>query len=660
MDNTTSNLTPEEIIQRIKSTYDLKDLARRPILLNLIVKTIPELPRDKPIDAAIVYEVYTDFWLERDWGKGDKRHLVEKETRRRFTVELAWQMYTDDTLSIHHTNLSSKVEAAFTEYNENSEFFNTDIRTCTFLNRDSAGNFSFIHPSFMEFFVAVYSYAQLLLGKREALSTHFFTPEVTSFLAHMLGRNTTTINSFKNQLNDLNQKKLNDFDSKFVSNSIGLHSALGYNLKSKNFLGLRIMTCELAKIGIENVRFEQAEFSNCVFELKVAEKITFTQSIIVGSKFLATDFIHTTFDRVVSEDNNFSSISLSYSFVNEMKIISGHFSTTTLTNTIFVNTDFQDAIFENNITFNNCLIVGCSFNQCRGEITFQGCNIAYIYLEDSPYIERNLRKAQNLNEKFPSKENYSSAMAEAITNVKHTLREIDDSIRLIRTDLTNKLKANEEERRNLESKQVNNREREAELLRKLKGCKIRIGEIRTTLKPIIDELDKLKTEETSIKKEIEFEEKRMVGKSVPKETKRISVSRLEDARKRIGELTPQLQKVVLQEKELEKTLNEEKQIEESIKTQKKETQNMIRSCEKDLKHLNREQEKVENKLAIPDHDRRRAKLIAENLPAEKILLTLCKNIGAYSDKIKHLLTKDNKEFPSSLISLTVNVWEDIK
>ena len=81
------------MLNRIKNTYNLSDLAKRPILLKLIVATIPNIPDDEEIDASIVYEVYTGFWLKRDWDKGAVRQLISPEQRRLFMIELSNSMF---------------------------------------------------------------------------------------------------------------------------------------------------------------------------------------------------------------------------------------------------------------------------------------------------------------------------------------------------------------------------------------------------------------------------------------------------------------------------------------------------------------------------------------------------------------------------------------
>jgi hypothetical protein len=67
----TGKVTPEEVVKRIESTYNLADLAERPVLLDMILKTIPALPRElDKLNAYKLYSIYTEFWINREEKKG--------------------------------------------------------------------------------------------------------------------------------------------------------------------------------------------------------------------------------------------------------------------------------------------------------------------------------------------------------------------------------------------------------------------------------------------------------------------------------------------------------------------------------------------------------------------------------------------------------------
>jgi hypothetical protein len=141
---------------RIRKTYDLEDLATRPILLAMILKTLPELPSDKEASPSVIYEAYTSGWMSHDYGKGDTRTLVPASEKRTFMETLAWQMILTGETSLHFTLLDPYLSAFFKASGRMRDFIATHIQACSFLVRDQDGVFSFSHRSFLEYFAACY------------------------------------------------------------------------------------------------------------------------------------------------------------------------------------------------------------------------------------------------------------------------------------------------------------------------------------------------------------------------------------------------------------------------------------------------------------------------------------------------------------------------
>lgn len=70
------NACPEtftEDWQKIQNIYHLKDLVHRPLLLDRIVKSLPDLEVGKPINTTDFYTTYTDSWFKREAGKDQER-----------------------------------------------------------------------------------------------------------------------------------------------------------------------------------------------------------------------------------------------------------------------------------------------------------------------------------------------------------------------------------------------------------------------------------------------------------------------------------------------------------------------------------------------------------------------------------------------------------
>jgi len=151
----------EEYWLQIQDTYNLPELAQRPVLLDMIVCSFPQLEPGQAINAARLYELYTDLWLTRDWERG--RTLITRDDKRVFMQQLALEMHRRGELSIHYSGLSGRVREHFRlEKADEIDYFDSDVRTCAFLNRDPEGNYRFMHRSFGEFFVAQWLAPKLL------------------------------------------------------------------------------------------------------------------------------------------------------------------------------------------------------------------------------------------------------------------------------------------------------------------------------------------------------------------------------------------------------------------------------------------------------------------------------------------------------------------
>jgi formylglycine-generating enzyme required for sulfatase activity/Holliday junction resolvase-like predicted endonuclease len=169
--------------QQIEDTYNLKELAQRPVLLDMIARSLPHLKKPgQALNAARLYEAYTDLWLLRDEEKGHT--LITRTDRRLFMQELALEILRREELSIHFSRLPERVRAHFRlEKATEIDYFEHDIRTCSFLNRDEEGNYRFVHKSFGEFFVAQWLVPKLLDGSAPEMRIN---EEVRGFVRGLL------------------------------------------------------------------------------------------------------------------------------------------------------------------------------------------------------------------------------------------------------------------------------------------------------------------------------------------------------------------------------------------------------------------------------------------------------------------------------------------
>jgi hypothetical protein len=150
--NVGNEVTTQQMLAIIRDTYNLQELSERPLLLNIIVKTLPVLKEKEKINVAQLYRVYTDEWIERD----DWRSQLTPQGKRQFMWELALKMYQGGgNFSLHYSQLDKPKAKFLKNPGEGREdYYAYETTTCAFLNRDAKGNYKFVHKSFMEYFMA--------------------------------------------------------------------------------------------------------------------------------------------------------------------------------------------------------------------------------------------------------------------------------------------------------------------------------------------------------------------------------------------------------------------------------------------------------------------------------------------------------------------------
>jgi hypothetical protein len=151
---------PPETSDAIRSLVEresIADLARRPVLTNMIVESARELV-DTPTDVLTLsklYQTYTDKWIQREEAKGYFRLLINPQKKADFVSLLALQMHFLEESKIYYRDLNILIQKQFeVEKSIDVDHFSHDIRTCSFLSRDDQGRYQFAHKSFMEYFVA--------------------------------------------------------------------------------------------------------------------------------------------------------------------------------------------------------------------------------------------------------------------------------------------------------------------------------------------------------------------------------------------------------------------------------------------------------------------------------------------------------------------------
>lgn len=269
----------ELILKKIQDTYDLKDLAKRPILLNMIVKTLPELKEEDVIRAVDLYDAYTRMWIDRD----DWRSLMTPQGKAVFMKELAFLMYSqDEKQSIHHTDLAQPIQEHF-KGNISSgtrDAYENDVLTNSFLNRDQTGYYRFIHKSFMEFFVAQKLSQELKEGQYHNFKQERISLEIADFMVPLIEKIGTTE---KDLWQFIDNTRAKEFDE------VRYHGTNAVMLLRRRRLGKQgedafrkkdLSRCVLRAADFQNLDLYRTNFSHS--DLRTAN---FNHSILIEANF---------------------------------------------------------------------------------------------------------------------------------------------------------------------------------------------------------------------------------------------------------------------------------------------------------------------------------------------------------------------------------------
>lgn len=171
--------------EKIRNIPGLSDLSRRPVLLEMIVKTLPDLLEGGgPINRPSLYNAYLSNELRRQVVLKKRQLLFKTETRFALLEQLALEIYVgtmpDVTFTTTVDYLSSKMSVPADE----REAYARDFLACSFLIRESA-KYKFSHKSIMEYLVARRMHREIEESAPNGLAKNGIEPVVAGFLIEL-------------------------------------------------------------------------------------------------------------------------------------------------------------------------------------------------------------------------------------------------------------------------------------------------------------------------------------------------------------------------------------------------------------------------------------------------------------------------------------------
>ena len=149
-------------VEQIMGNPELLDLARRPVLTELILEALPDIEAGKPVDMSRVYLYAVRHKMERDIKA--ERTFTSMADKLYFMCELSWEMLSTDRMSINYREFPDRIRKLFgpaVEEQKDLDHWHYDMMGQTMLIRNAEGDYTPAHRSLLEFFVAYKFAAEL-------------------------------------------------------------------------------------------------------------------------------------------------------------------------------------------------------------------------------------------------------------------------------------------------------------------------------------------------------------------------------------------------------------------------------------------------------------------------------------------------------------------
>lgn len=167
---------------RIKSIRSLSDLSQRPVLLDMIVKTLPVLiASNLPINRPNLYATYLDGEIKRQRIQKRRTLLIGREDRLSLLRQMAASVYSGDISVINFADARNLIEEKINPPKYELEAHTRDFLTNSFLTR-KGDEYHFSHKSIMEYLVAAQFNEEIKANAPGAFGKSQLQPVIVDFL----------------------------------------------------------------------------------------------------------------------------------------------------------------------------------------------------------------------------------------------------------------------------------------------------------------------------------------------------------------------------------------------------------------------------------------------------------------------------------------------
>jgi uncharacterized protein YjbI with pentapeptide repeats/EAL domain-containing protein (putative c-di-GMP-specific phosphodiesterase class I) len=346
----------DSVYQLIQHLHDLPDLAKRPILLNLIIRVLPQIEqlakkKDK-IFAANLYELLIKEWVYRD----ENKHFIQEDIKVRFMEEVAWRLWNTKSFDVNLSSLDSWLREYLLMHNYPTdwEIAQIDIRTATFLSRDEEGRYRFIHRSFEEFFLARRIKEGLSNAEPKVLDIPRLSVEIVRFVLDLLD------SVSEDNAREVIEKILEgeDYTSLQKENSVLIlsiwnkHKAKKISPKELKLSHVNLSGMDLSGIDLSDAELSYADLSYANLQNAILKKADLSFAKLDEANLFQADLSYANLNNASLKRAKLSQADLSCAKLNNADLSASLFTSSNLQYADISNTRLVSAGFVNADLFN--------------------------------------------------------------------------------------------------------------------------------------------------------------------------------------------------------------------------------------------------------------------------------------------------------------------
>jgi hypothetical protein len=259
---------PDFYWQQIKKIFDLHDLAKRPVLLELIVEHLPQLIKEKgekeTLNASDLYEKCIQDELGRKSKELD--FMVPGKYRLDILQNLAVWLFLNEDLSFHTGMLESELNLKQyfkTEQPWEFEKYLSEFLTFTFLIRESDYRYRMSHKSFRDYLTAQAFVREVNTDKTVHFAKNKLSDEVIHFMSEQEPKKDALLNLVLTA-RDLSEETQWQ-GTNAASVLIKMDDAI---LKGKDLSRCQLSYVDFGGCDLTGTNFKETNVSHCKFNHK--------------------------------------------------------------------------------------------------------------------------------------------------------------------------------------------------------------------------------------------------------------------------------------------------------------------------------------------------------------------------------------------------------